>query len=435
VNKKILRLAVPNILSNLSVPLLSSVDTAVVGHLSGVHFLGAIAIGSMIFNFVYWGFGFLRMGTTGMTAQACGKKDNHQASVVFYRSLLFAVSVGLFLILINPFIADFSFGIINGSEQVETYARSYFDIRIFAAPATLSLYVFHGWFLGMQNAKFPLLLTVISNLLNIIFNLLFVYQFNMNSDGVALGTVAAQYIGLFTAIYLFRKKYSFYKLPFNLKELFRTDELKKYIKINFDIFLRTLMLIFVFSFFTAKSAEYNDDILAANVILLQLWTIMSYGIDGFAFASESLVGKYFGSNNKDKLLKSIRYSFIWGVGLGFLISVAYFVFDTYIIGIFTDNQIVIDLCLLYMGWTAAAPLIGSFSYIWDGIYIGATATKTMRNTMLFCGLVLFLPIFYFTKDYLGNNALWLSLIIFMAARGLTLWMFARKSIYSLVYND
>ena len=427
-NKRILRLAIPNILSNLSIPLLSSVDTAVVGHFDDIYYLGAIAVGSMLFNFIYWGFGFLRMGTTGLTAQAFGKNDKNEISIIFYRAILIAVIAGLGLILLRNIISGFGFSIINASDEVDIHARSYFAIRIFAAPATLTLYVFHGWFLGMQNAKAPLLLTVLVNVLNIVFNLLFVYRFGMMSDGVALGTVISQYIGLTAAVVVYYKLYSGYAIKIKLNNLLDKIALKKYFAINFDIFIRTLLLVFVFSFFTTISAEYGNTTLAANTILLQLWTIMAYGIDGFAFAAESLVGKYIGASDSNNLKLSIRYSFYWGSGLGLIISVVYFIFDKQLISLFTSDQTVIAYSLSLFIWTAIAPFLNSFGYIWDGIYIGATATKTMRNAMIFCAFVLFLPIFYLTEQFYGNNALWLSITLFMIARGISLSIFAPGSI-------
>lgn len=431
-NKQILRLAVPNIISNLSVPLLSSVDTAVVGHLDRVTYLGAIAIGTMIFNFVYWGFGFLRMGTTGLTAQAYGKNDKTEISLILSRSLLVAVVCGIGLFVFQSFIADLSFYLVNGSNEVENLAREYFDIRIFAAPATLSLYAFHGWFLGMQNARIPLYLTVGGNILNIIFNLTFIYVFGMQSAGVALGTVAAQYLTLLTAGVIFILKFkSDFELQ-NIRAIIKWESLKKFFSVNFDIFVRTLCLIFVFSFFTAKSAEFGDNVLAANTILLQLWTILAYGIDGFAFAAESLVGKFIGRNSRQELKQVIKKIFIWSFGIAFVVSVIYYVFDVQLMRLFTDNQLVIDIALTFYLWTAAAPLINTACYIWDGIFIGATATKAMRDTMLISTLLIFLPLYYFTNDMWGNTALWFSLTMFMIARGVMLSIYSPKHIFNFV---
>ncbi|MCF8262846.1 MAG: MATE family efflux transporter [Melioribacteraceae bacterium] len=431
-NKKILRLAIPNIISNLSVPILSSVDTAVVGHLDDISHLGAIAIGGMIFNFIYWGFGFLRMGTTGLTAQAFGERNNNKILLIFFRALSVAAISSIFLILSQKLISALSFYLVNANYEVELFAGNYFDIRIYAAPATLSLYAFHGWFLGMQNAKYPLILAVFVNILNIIFNLLLIYQFGMESDGVALGTVLAQYSGLLLAIFLYFKKYSSLEFTLNFRDIFELAALKKFFSVNFDIFLRTLALIFTFSYFTAKSAEFGEDILAVNTILLQFWHILSYGVDGFAFAAESLVGKYTGEKDKSKLRTAIKAIFYWGIGMGVVLSFTYWIFGENMLWFFTDKQYLVGLAMTYFGWTIAAPLVNSFCFIWDGIFIGATATKAMRNTMILSLFLVFLPVFLLTKDHLNNHSLWLAMILFMMARGLSLSLSARKSIFAKV---
>ncbi|WKZ68663.1 MAG: MATE family efflux transporter [Melioribacteraceae bacterium] len=433
-NKKILRLAIPNILSNLSVPLLSSVDTAIVGHLEKVSYLGAIAIGSMIFNFVYWGFGFLRMGTTGLTAQAFGKKNDEEIILVLARSLSVAFAAAILIFGLQYFIKEISFYLVTTEPEVEKYARDYFDIRIFAAPATLGLYAFHGWFLGMQNAKYPLILTVVVNVLNIGFNFLFIYGYGMNVDGVALGTVFAQYLGLILAIFLYLKKYREFTAALIIKKITDVEPIKKFFSVNFDIFLRTLSLIFAFTFFTAVSAELGTEILAANTILLQLWMILSYGVDGFAFAAESLVGKYIGAGNKQKLQSAIKYSFIWGIGLGVILTIIYFFLDREILAFYTDKTEIINLASAYFIWTLLAPLTNSICYIWDGVFIGATATKPMRNSMLLSVLIFYLPIYYLTVDILGNDALWLAMISFMIVRGVSLTLYAPKYILSRTFK-
>jgi len=430
-NKQILTLAIPNILTNLSVPLLSSVDTAVVGHLDQVYYLGAIAIGSMIFNFIYWAFGFLRMGTTGLTSQAFGKQDESEIALNLFRPLLVALVAAIILISLQYVIAEISFIIIDASAEVEKYAMEYFYIRIFAAPATLAIYVFHGWFLGMQNAKFPMILLITVNVLNLFFNLLFIYQFNMTSDGVALGTVLAQYSGLIIAIGIFAKKYKNYLKYFSFTQILNLSKLKTFYKVNSNIFIRTLALLFVLSFFTAESAKFGDNILAANTILLQMWIIISYAVDGFAFAAESLVGKFIGAKDFDKLKLLIKYLFVWGLGIGLIFTIIYSIIGEVIITLFTDNMIVIELALTFAAWTIISQLINSVSFIWDGIYIGATKTKAMRNSMLFSAFVVFLPIYYLTKDYLGNHSLWLALTLFMVVRALSLTLSSRKNIFQI----
>jgi len=432
VNKKILRLAIPNILSNLTVPLLSSVDTAIMGHLPDPAYLGAIAIGSMIFNFLYWGFGFLRMGTTGMTAQSFGRKDNEEIIQTLTRAVLVALTFAILFIILKNIISNISFSLIKGSSDVEIFGRQYFDIRIYAAPATLSLYAFNGWFLGMQNSRFPLFLSVFINLVNIGLNFLFVYQYNMNVEGIAWATVIAQYSGIILAIILFKISYNKYLNHIDLKKVFELDRIKKFFSINFDIFIRTLSLIFVFSYFTAESATYGDTILAANSILLQLWMILSYGIDGFAFAAESLVGKYIGAKKKPELLRVISLTFYWSIGLGFIFSLLFFADIKGFIRLYTNQQLIIDTALTFAAWTIIAPLINSFSFVWDGVYIGATATKAMRNSMLFSTIVIFLPTYFLTKGLYGNHSLWLAMILFMLTRGITLSIFAKKSILNLL---
>ncbi len=257
-NRQILRLVIPNIISNLTVPLLSSVDTALVGHLEKVSYLGAIAVGGMIFNFIYWGFGFLRMGTTGLTAQAFGQNDRTQSILILTRAMLVAFVFGFLIIIFHSLIISFSFRLFETSQEVEMYARQYFNIRVLAAPATLSLYAFAGWFLGMQNAKYPLILAVVTNFVNIIFNLFFIKVLNMHVDGVAWGTVVANYFGLLTAIYLFMRLYRSQLSSFQKDLVLKWSELSKFFAVNRDIFIRTLALIFAFSFFTAKSAESGE---------------------------------------------------------------------------------------------------------------------------------------------------------------------------------
>ena len=432
INKQILRLAIPNILTNLSVPLLSSVDTAVVGHLDKVYYLGAIAIGSMIFNFIYWGLGFLRMGTTGLTSQAFGQSNDKEISLNLFRPLTVAIISGLLLVLFQFFIAEFAFYIINATPEVENFAKKYFYIRIYAAPATLAIYVFHGWFLGLQNARFPMIILITVNLLNIIFNLLFIYQFDMKSNGVALGTVVAQYSGLLISIILLSSSYKKYLKNFSMSELFNLTKLKTFFKVNTDIFIRTLSLVFVFSFFTAESAVHGDEILAANTILLQLWVILAYSVDGFAFAAESLVGKFIGAKDKVNLVKSIKYIFVWGIGLGLFFTLLYSFGGNQIISIYTNNESVISLALSLLFWAVISQLINSVSFIWDGIYIGATATSAMRNSMLLSTLLVFLPAYFILKESYGNSALWLALVLFMASRALFLTVLAKKNIFSKI---
>lgn len=422
-NKKILNLAIPNIISNLSVPLLGVVDTALVGHLDHVYYLGALAVGGMIFNFLFWGFGFLRMGTTGLTAQQYGKRDRAGMIMILARVQLIALGIGLLIVLLQTPIAWLSFAIIESSREVADYTRVYYDIRIYTAPAVLALYGLNGWFLGMQNAKYPMIVTIALNVLNIILNILFIYGLGMHVDGVAWGTVISTYLALLLAVFLFLKRYRRYISHFIRVDLLHIEELKQYFAVNRDIFIRTLCLIFTFSFFTAVSARQGDLILAANTILLQLWMVASYGIDGFAYAAESLIGRYKGSKEKGLLKKAVTYNLGWGLALGLLGTVVYGVFGDQILYIFTDKADVINMAQTVLFWTVMAPLVSSFCYILDGVFIGATETAPMRNTMLAATFLFFLPAYWLGTIYLGVHGLWLAMILFMIVRGAVLGLY------------
>ena len=252
----------------------------------------------------------------------------------------------------------------------------------------------------------------------------------MKSDGVALGTVVAQYLGLILAIVLYLHKYKSYNAKLAINKIIDIEPMKEFFTVNFDIFIRTLCLIFAFSFFTAKSAEFGEDILAVNTILMQLWMILSYGVDGFAFAAESLVGNYIGEKNRDKLVKVIKYCFYWGLGMGAILSVVYAFTGEAIVSLYTDKPELVALAMTFFIWTILAPIVNSACFIWDGIFIGATATKPMRNTMLVSSFAIFLPVYLLTKDVIGNHSLWVAMLAFMLMRGITLTFYAKRSVIS-----
>ncbi len=428
-NRNVLNLAVPNIISNLSVPLLGVVDTALIGHLEEVYYLGAIAVGGMLFNFIFWGFGFLRMGTTGLTARAYGEENKTESVMTLARALGVAAVVSLLLLLFQGVIATVGLWFIDASPEVEHYTRIYFHIRIFAAPAALGLYAINGWFLGMQNARYPMIIAIVLNSLNILLDVLFVYGLNMHVDGVAYGTVIARYTALALAVTLLITKYRGWLAAYAREKLLELAPVREFFAVNRDIFIRTLCLIFTFSFFTAQSAGFGNTILAANTILLQMWMMVSYGIDGFAFAAESLIGKYTGAGQREKVKQAVTYCFMWGLGIGLGASCIYGLFGTSILRLFTDKQQVIETALVVFGWTIAGPAVSSFCYIWDGIFIGATATPPMRNSMLIATLLVFLPTYAIGVQYLGNHAIWLAMTLFMIARGATLSLFAPKYVF------
>ena len=425
-NKEILRLAIPNILSNLSIPLLSSVDTALMGRLENEKYLGAIALAGIIFNFIYWGFGFLRMGTTGITAQFYGSREEKESALTLARSLLVGLVAALMLLMLQEGIAWLSFKMMSGSADTEALAREYFHIRIWAAPATLALYSLYGWLLGMQNAKDPLYIVLVVNIGNILFNILFVRYYGMKADGVAWGTVCAQYLGFGLAILILLKKYRWVFEHFKWSFVTQIVELKRFFLINRDLFLRTMSLIVVFTFFTAKSAQEGDVLLAVNAILLQMFYIVSYGVDGFAFAAESMVGKYYGAKDPIRLKQALRTIMAWGIGLALLSSLIYWMVGMDIYKLFTNQPNLISAVKPYFWWIIVFPLTGAVAFIWDGVFIGLTRSKVMRNTM-FLAMLIFLAVYYLFHPMWLNHALWLAMIAFMVVRGIALSIVAFKT--------
>ena len=422
-NKEILRLAIPNIISNISIPLLSTVDTALMGRLSEIH-LGAVGLGAMIFNIIYWNFGFLRMGTTGMTAQAYGQKNQEEMILTFGRSLLVALAIAFLILLLQYPLGKASLYLMNTEGEQANLVYRYFMIRIWAAPASLALYALMGWFFGMQNAIYPLIITLVINVVNMVVSFVLVQNFAMGVEGVAYGTVIAQYVGVLLAIGLFFFKYRELLNHLVRASLIQWEALKQFLKINGDIFLRTVCLSLAFGIFYSQSAKLDDLTLAVNVILLQFLNWMSYGVDGFAFASESLVGKYKGAKDQVNLRKAIRLSFLWGVGLALIYSIFYWPFGKSLLAIFTNQSHVIEAALPYLFWMVIFPPLATPCYIWDGIFIGLTEAKAMRNSMGIA-FAIYLICFFGLLPF-GNHGIWAALLIFMIARGGLQWWWYRK---------
>ena len=408
--------------------MLSAVDLMLMGHLSKEQYLGAVAVGGVAFNVIYWGFGFLRMSTTGMTAQAYGADDLERCLSILKVALLFAFISSLLLIISCPIIVEIIFLLIEASSEVEQLAKVYFRICIFAVPATLALHAFHGWFLGMQNARYPMILAITVNSVNIVLNVLFVKVFQMRLDGVALGTACAQYFGLFLAIVLFLYRYR--KLLGNALSLVALDLslLRQFFIISRDIFIRTLCLVLSHAFFTSKSALIGDAVLAVNAILLQFIIFVAYAVDGFAFATESLVGKYKGALDYINLKLAVKYAFAWAYIFGCIFSLTFLVVGENILRLFTNQEVVITQAIPYMIWVVLAPIINIAPYIWDGVFLGATATPIMRNAMICSTLCIFLPSYYLFIPY-GNHGLWFSLTLLNIARGISLSLLAPKHIF------
>ena len=425
-NKKILQLAIPSIVSNITVPLLGLIDVAIVGHLGSAAYIGAIAVGGMLFNIIYWLFGFLRMGTSGMTSQAFGQRDLKEVT----RVLLRAVGVGLFialcLLLLQYPIRKIAFLLIDATPEVRELATVYFNICVWGAPAVLGLYSCAGWFIGMQNSRFPMFIAITQNVVNIVASLSFVYLLDMKIEGVALGTLIAQYAGLFMASLLWLRYYGRLKIAFRWREIIGKTAMKRFFQVNSDIFFRTLCLVAVTTFFTSTGARQGDVVLAVNTLLMQLFTLFSYIMDGFAYAGEAMTGRYVGARNNTGLQRMIRLLFRWGWGLSLSFTILYMIGGQDFLGLLTNDTTVINAAGSYYYWVLAIPLAGFAAFLWDGILIGATATRLMLYSMLVASGMFFL-IYYIFYALMGNHALWMAFLIYLSLRGIMQWILWHSS--------
>lgn len=416
-DRQILHIALPSIVSNITVPLLGLIDVSIVGHLGAASYIGAIAVGGMLFNMIYWLFGFLRMGTGGLTAQAYGRHDLQEVTRILLRSLSISLLLALALLLLQYPIRNIAFMCMDTSEEVRQLATLYFHICIWGAPATLGLYGFTGWYIGMQNSRFPMFIAITQNIVNIAASLFFVFVLKMKVEGVALGTLVAQYAGLGMACLLWLAYYRPLRKYLRQKALFDRAEMKRFFQVNRDIFFRTLCLIAVTVFFTSTGAAYGDVVLAVNALLMQLFTLFSYFMDGFAYAGEALTGKYIGAKDNQSLRLTIRHLFKWGIALSLLFTLLYGAGGKSFLGLLTNDTSVISASEEYIYWVLAIPLAGFSAFLLDGICIGATATHLMLRSMLVASASFFL-LYYGLHDTLGNHALWMAFIVYLALRGI-----------------
>ena len=428
INKRILQIAVPSIISNITVPLLGLIDVTIVGHLGAAAYIGAIAVGGMLFNIIYWIFGFLRMGTSGMTSQAYGKHDLDEVARLLLRSGGVGLLIAIILVTLQYPIRKLAFTFIQTTEEVERLATLYFRICIWGAPAMLGLYGFAGWFIGMQNSRFPMYIAITQNIVNIAASLCFVYLFHMKVAGVAWGTLTAQYAGFLMALLLWRRYYGGLKKHVAWHEVLKKEAMLRFFQVNRDIFLRTLCLVIVTLFFTSAGAAQGEIVLAVNTLLMQLFTLFSYIMDGFAYSGEALVGKYVGANNRLALYRTVRQLFIWGVGLSTGFTLLYFFGGKSFLGLLTNETSVIREAGNYFYWVLAIPLTGFAAFLWDGIFIGATATRQMFYSMLVASGSFFL-VYYSLHEWMGNHALWLAFIVYLSLRGIMQATLSRKILY------
>ena len=425
-NRSILKLAIPNIVSNITVPLLGFVDMVLMGHQDSIAYIGAIGLGGTIFSVMYSIFSFMRAGTTGFTAQAYGGNNHQEISYGFYRSMGIALIATVLVLSLQRPIEWIAMQLLNGSDEVLRYTTDYFRVRIWAAPAVLSLYTFNGWYIGMQNTTIPMVIAILINAVNIGLSVLFVNVFDMGVAGVALGTVIAQYIGLLTAIIFMLAKYRQYLIRIDKKILLQTDKLKRFFKVNTDFMIRSILLVLTIAFFTNQSAKLGDDILAVNMILMQFFYIFSYFTDGFAYAGEALVGRFTGAHDHENLKKTIKYLLLWGLGLSIPFTLLYWAFPETFIHLISDQPGIAEQARPYYIYMILIPVITFAAFLWDGIYIGATAAKEIRNTMVIASLIVFLPAWYFLMPIYGNHGLWIAFLLFMVARGVSMTVMAPR---------
>ncbi|MDY4811779.1 MAG: MATE family efflux transporter [Muribaculaceae bacterium] len=413
-DRRILRLAVPSILANITTPLLALIDTAIAGHLGSERYLAAIAVGGVMFNMLYWFFSFLRAGTSGLSAQACGAGDPSASALVLGRSLLVALTAGALMILFQEGIFKMMVWFLEAKPPVSSLASLYFHLLIWGAPAVLGNYAMAGWFLGMQNSRMMLWVSLIINVVNIVTSLTLVYLLDMGIAGIAAGTLVAQWTG-FGAGFLFLKGYRMPRPKW--ADIFRWNELRRFFSVNVDVMLRTVCLIAVTLWFTRAGSVQGPLILAVNTLLMQLFLLFSYMMDGVAFAGEALVGRYVGARDLQHVHLCVKRLFVWGAAWALLFTLVYFLGGEGILDLLSDDAGVRSAAHEYFVWALTIPLAGFAAFAWDGVYIGATLTRRLLVSMAGACATFFL-LYYLLVPVMHNHGLWLAFIAYLAMRGI-----------------
>ena len=432
-HKRVLTVAIPIVLSNLSTPLLGLVDTGIMGQIGDAKYISGVALGSLIFTFLFWAFGFLRMGTTGLVAQAYGAGDGDELRAALGRALLIAASIGVLCWLAQSPLKSLSFSLMQCEPDAKLLAQAYYDIRIWSAPFTLANYALLGWLLGQQRSGLALLLQVYLNGMNVGLDALFVLHWGWGVEGVALGTVLAEtstaFVGLGIALFVLKDIDGTWQKQLILAR----DKVWQTLSVNRDIMIRTLLLMSAFAFFTLEGARQGNELLAANAILMQLVATSAYFLDGFAFAAEAFIGEAFGSRDRRRFDSAVRLSTLWAFATSVLVSALFWFQGPNFIALMTVNSEVRALSTLYLGWAAALPVLSVWCYQLDGIFIGAVRTMDMRNTAII-SLALFFLSFWLLTPY-GNHGLWAALMLFNIGRALALGLYyprLRRSVPSAV---
>ena len=416
-NKEILRLAIPSILANITIPLVGLVDTAIVGHISDASAIGGIAIGTMLFDLLYWNFGFLRVGTSGLTAQAYGKGREDECRKILAQSTGIALVAALVIWAIQWLFVTAVLAIVPCSAEVAEVARAYFFVRIWAAPATLLLMAMKGWFIGMQDTKSPMAVDILVNVVNMAASYVLAVPAGLGVVGVAWGTLIAQYTGLVLAVLILMVRYKM--RGERLKVRGERSERKRMMALNGNLFVRSLCFMVVYVGFTSLASRYGDTELAISSILMKLFMLFSFFVDGFAYAGEALVGKAFGerqiTNEDGPISKIVRLLFNWSIGVGLLFTLVYAVWGNECIGLLTDNRDVLAGADRYLLWLIAMPLVSTLAFMWDGIYVGATAGRQIRNSMIYAAIA-FVAAYAGTYWCVGAQALYIAYFAHLLAR-------------------
>lgn len=416
--RRFARLTFLNVLANITVPLASLVDTALLGHLEDLRFLAGVALAAVLFEYVYWSFGFLRMGTTGTTAQGWGKRDLEAVFLTLYRSLVVAVILAMGILVLQWPLRELGFSLLSGAPEVEAAGREYFQARIWAAPAALANFVLLGWFLGREESGAALVMTVVANLANIVCNYVLIVQLDLAAFGAGLGTTISQYLMLGTGLLLGWRRPG--RIPWSWSQIADRDAMRSMFRLNRDILLRTVALISAFAVFTNCSALMGTVVLAVNTVLQRLVMLVAYLVDGAAFASESLGGIFGGAGDGVAFRRLVRVAMTWGVLMTLPLLALFLGFPESLIGILTSHPEAIEVAVRYLPWLVPVLVLGAVAYIYDGLYLGLTAGRALRNAML-VSLAVYLPLAFWAVRRDDNHLLWYSLVVFMLARALTLW--------------
>ncbi|MEP5765499.1 MAG: MATE family efflux transporter [Halieaceae bacterium] len=422
-NHKIWQIAWPAILSNISIPLLGLVDTAILGHLDSTRYLGAVAIGASILSFLYWGFGFLRMGTTGLVARAVGAGDSQRELLVLLQSAILALVLACGVIATHPLWLGFGLWLMSPGPGMTPLAEEYVSIRVFSAPAVLVTYAIVGWFIGRQNTRWPMLFLIVTNALNIVLDVLFIVVLDWKSAGAALATLCAEYVGCAIAIVAAFRQLDWRPWRQAREQLRKLTAYSELLASNRFLFIRTMCLLFSFAFFTAMSTRLGENTLAANTIMLNLLMLAAYGLDGFAYAAEGLTGNAAGGGDMQRFHESVRACWRWSLGTALLLSAIFGLVAPWAYPLFTAHEAVLEVLRTYQYWLVLLPPVAALSYLLDGVFIGAARTRYMMYSMVLSLGLVYLPLWYLLRGQ-GNHGLWFAFIAFNGARGLTLaWYF------------